>query len=161
MSIGQLYTRLNNWIHSPSMQPVRRFWFTSVCSHLLLFISLCALTFIIDDKNSYEKDNIVRYLYLFILMIPIYPFVGLFAYLAALYFCFSLFVLNQTTYPSPLSWVHDHPLLIVLPLMLYLFVLYARQNKYIRHLVYVVPAIMSVLGTIFLMVIIEGSGGRG
>ena len=149
VGISHFYTRLNNWLDSPAMQPFRRFGLWSVCLYMLVLIFLLGYGLIngssIDSTISFFKEC-----YLFILMIPIYPFVGLFFYFVAL--CnLSHPILFYLYDPAGNYFVDIPPLLSVPPLVVYPFVLYARQKRYIRHLVYIIPVLVSLLGIWFLM----------
>ena len=145
MSIGQLYTRLNSWIDSPAMQPVRRFWLTSFYIYLALLILVFGEQFMVISSPTGSRDVACFFNQygLFMLMVPIYPFVGIYFYLNALY--------ELAFYWADFNMLHDQILLVssIFFLVVYPLVLYLRQNKYIKHLVYSIPTLLSLLGTIY------------
>lgn len=137
-SFVQIYKRLNNWCESPAMLPYRRFWLLSVCFHLFILIA-----FLISSHSIQDVTEFFKKLYLLILLIPLYPFIGFLLYFVIL---FVMAIGRGDILPE---YYHIYNVIInfcsFLPLGFYLFVLYFRKSKSMKHLIYITPAIISVL----------------
>ena len=146
MDIKIFYTRLNNWFNNPDIHPFKKFWVLSVSLHILLFVMI-----IIDKLRCTSCDHL-QHVYL-IPAVLICPFTGILFY----FLCFINEAHDILDYP--LSIYVCFPILGIPLLVCYPLVLYARQNIYIKYFVYIVPVLLSLLGTLAWM--IESSRGGG
>jgi len=139
-NIKNIYIRLKNWIDSPAMQPVKRFWLLSICLNSLLAIlglyywALGKIWVLHHPDGSVNAQlGLPMYFFTFLLLFPFSPFIGLACFFIPIYGTNGSFI-------------------AVFPFIIYPFVLWGKKNKYKTHLIYIVPAIASFFGILWFMV---------
>ena len=138
MSIINLYTRLNNWIDSPGMHPVRRFWFLSICLNSLIY---CLVIF----PSNLPNFNLEIFCGL-LLMGFFSPLTGILLYFMSLITYSWGFLTIPNYWSDEFSYSSKSLVLwLYLPLVICPLILRERQNKYIKHLLYIIPSLLSAL----------------